>query len=64
MDKPKFVKSEHMLYLDNLRKSGVTNMFGASSYIQEHFPRITRLEAREILKYWMKTFEARHELEK
>lgn len=64
MDKPKFVRREHMLYLDKLRESGVTNMFGAASYIQTHFPRVTKLEARAILKYWMSTFTSRHKLEK
>ena len=39
-------------YLDRLRESGVTNMFGASPYVQEEFD-ITRKEARELLIKWM-----------
>jgi hypothetical protein len=41
--------------LDALRESGITNMFGAGSYLQEEFG-LTRAEARAILVYWMQTF--------
>jgi len=43
-------------YLDNLRDSGITNMWGASSYLA----RAMRLESREassVLGKWMKTFD-------
>ena len=33
--RPDIVKDEHLEYLDGLRKSSVTNMFGAGSYVQE-----------------------------
>ena len=40
-------------YLDHLRASGVTNMFGASPYLAEGL-KISLTHAREILKEWMK----------
>ena len=43
-------------FLDVLRESGVTNMFGARPYIMEHFPdEFTESEAGEILVDWMKS---------
>ena len=35
VERPKFVKDEHLEFLDELRESGVTNMFGASPYLQK-----------------------------
>ncbi len=48
-------------YLDRLRRSGVTNMFGAAPYLQEEFG-LDEKEARDILLKWMDTFK-RHEVE-
>ena len=47
-------------FLDELRKSGVTNMFGAVPFILERFPNIQRQEASQLLGKWMKTFGERH----
>ena len=55
MARPDFVEDEHLIFLDDLRDSGVTNMFGAVSHIQEEFF-IEEKEARKILCYWMDTF--------
>ena len=46
---------EYFAYLDDLRESGVTNMFGASPYLQEEFG-LDRYEARDILLQWMQSF--------
>ncbi len=43
-------------YLDGLRESGRTNMFGASPYLQEAFPELTEKEARKVLVSWMEGF--------
>ena len=48
------------IFLDVVRSSGVTNMYGASPYIEEHF-NVNRKEAREFLMVWMKTFSERRE---
>lgn len=53
--RPKFITDEHLAYLDDLRTSGQTNMFGAVPYIEAAFP-LTRAEAKELLTYWMQTF--------
>lgn len=55
MTKPDCVTEEHLEYLDNLRESGVTNMFGAYPYLVNEF-NIKRGHARQILLYWMKSF--------
>ena len=54
MDKEKIFE-----YLDNLRESGVTNMFGAGQYVAGAFGLRTN-EAQEVLLDWMVTFEDRH----
>lgn len=46
-------------YLDDLRESGVTNMFGAGPYLQRKFS-MDEKEARNWLKQWMETFSERH----
>jgi hypothetical protein len=40
------------LYLNRLRESGVTNMFGASPYLQDEFG-FDRKEAKTALVEWM-----------
>lgn len=57
--KPDFVTDEHLAYLDDLRESGVTNMYGAASYVEDEFG-IEPKPAKEILVYWMRTFSERH----
>lgn len=47
---------EHKEFLDELRESGVTNMFGAAPYLQEEFPELTKQEARAIVAEWMEKF--------
>ena len=47
--------SEEWIYLENLRRSGVTNMFGAGHYLEDEFG-ISKTEARKILIDWMKNY--------
>ena len=54
------VKEEYLDYLDALRESGDTNMFGARPYLMEAYPELTAAEASGILMSWMKTFGERH----
>ena len=54
MDKEKIFE-----YLDNLRESGVTNMFGAGQYVANAFG-LRPNEAQEVLLDWMVTFDERH----
>lgn len=45
---------KYFKYLDGLRESGETNMFGAVPYLQNEFG-LEKKEAREILSAWMKS---------
>jgi len=51
---------DYLTYLDVLRESGVTNMFGAVPYLLEEFSELSEENARKVLKNWMKTFSERH----
>lgn len=45
---------KYLVYLDSLRASGATNMFGACPFLMRAFPKLTRTEAEGILTYWMR----------
>ena len=47
-------------FLDILRESGVTNMYGAGAYIQQRFTNVTENDAQQFLVKWMETFSERH----
>ncbi len=49
------MKNDVYDYLNDLRESGETNMFGAVPYLQEEFG-LDQTEAREWLAIWMKNF--------
>lgn len=49
-------------YLDDLRESGVTNMFGAASYVEKKFRVDNHLASRYLLE-WMRTFSREKSLE-
>lgn len=58
MDSIQFSKTElatYFKYLDELRVSGVTNMYGAGSYLSEMHG-LTPKDASTVLKLWMQTF--------
>jgi len=46
-------------YLDELRDSGDTNMFGAGPYVADEFG-LSKAEARIVLRAWMETYGQRH----
>ena len=53
-------EQEVFTFLDDLRESGVTNMFGARPYVQEAFPDLGKSESGAYLSKWMSTFDERH----
>ena len=59
-EKPEMMTEEHLEFLDELRESGETNMFGATPYLTDDFPELSKWDARAILSYWMRTFSDRH----
>ena len=61
--RPEYCTDEMLLYLDDLRESGDTNMFGAAPYLDSAFPELAQdwkgshssEKARKVLAYWMGT---------
>lgn len=60
--KPEFLTEERLLaclmFLSNLRKNGVTNMFEIRLKLRHAFPNLTTAQAAEVVAYWMHTFAA------
>ena len=54
---------KYLVFLDELRQSGRTNMFGATPYLTRQFPELSIPAARRILGHWMDTFARRHHIE-
>lgn len=48
-------EQEVLEYLNLLRDSGATNMFGATTFIQDEF-NLDKKESRRLLSLWMKNF--------
>ena len=51
------LQPEYRQFLNQLRRSGVTNMYGASPYIAEAFD-LSSSEARKVLGLWMEVFDS------
>ena len=56
--RPEIVTDEQLEYLDGLRDSGATNMFGAGRYIMAAFD-LNSGDAKTVVLYWMESFEER-----
>lgn len=48
--------NRYWIFLEGLRRSGVTNMFGAVPYLMKAFDGLSEKEARAILIDWMKNY--------
>ena len=59
MERPEIVEDEHLEFLDELRESGVTNMFGADAYVINEFF-VDKKTAGTIVQYWMDSFSERN----
>lgn len=57
------LKNEIFLYLEDLLDSNITNMYGAVPYIVADFE-ISKYDARQVLKEWMKKGKIEIELMK
>lgn len=53
---------KYFRYLDQLRESGETNMWGAAEYLERTFSKLTcdHKRSREILFSWMRYVEKQH----
>lgn len=51
-------REEYSTFLDALRESGKTNMYGAIPYLKERYPKLRDNEtlARQVLCDWMNQF--------
>jgi hypothetical protein len=58
-ERPEGLTDEHLEYLDELRESGATNMFGARPWLAKAFG-LDSETAGKYLQFWMKTFGDRH----
>jgi len=52
MKRPEIVTDEMIEYLDGLRDSGATNMFGAGPWLQRRYG-VDKYQAEEIVLYYM-----------
>ena len=57
----KINNEEYFLYLDDLRDSGITNMFEAVPYLINEYPELSTDEAKQILLDWINSFSERYE---
>ena len=58
-ERPEICTDEMLQYLDDLRESGATNMFGAGSYVADEFD-LDKKDSSAVLLYWMSSFGERH----
>lgn len=49
--------NKYWIFLEELRRSGATNMFGAAPYLMANFGELSRAEARKILADWMHNYD-------
>ena len=56
---PDALKPEHLTFLDDLRESGATNMFGAIPYLTSFDSDLGQGDAIKVLQHWMDTFSER-----
>jgi hypothetical protein len=47
---------EYYKVLEGIRRTGVTNMFGAAPYLKEFCPELSKQESNEILCNWMHNY--------
>lgn len=50
---------DYFVFLDELRNSGITNMYGSAPYLAEEFF-LDKKTAQEVVARWMETFVERH----
>lgn len=48
--------NKYWLFLERLRRSGVTNMYGAVPYLMVAFDELTHEPAKQILADWMHNY--------
>ena len=54
------ISNEVYLYLEELRESGLTNMFGAVPYIEDSF-QVNKSLAKKLLDTWIENHDTRND---
>lgn len=49
-------KNKYWLFLEQLRRSGTTNMYGAVPHLMVAFDELSQDDAKQILLDWMKNY--------
>lgn len=55
-DQDQVLKQEIFDFLEDLKESGVINMWGAAPNIQEAFPQLSLKEAKQWLRKWISQY--------
>lgn len=55
-DQPEYAKQEHFDFLEELRRSGLVNMWGARTNLMKEFPSLSAGQALNVLTYWMENY--------
>jgi hypothetical protein len=55
-----YTEKHYFEYLDELRESGITNMYGARPYLMDEFG-LDLHTAASVLSAWMESFEEKEE---
>jgi|TARA_R110000824_G_scaffold124513_1_gene283083 hypothetical protein len=49
--------NEYFKFLDELRETGFTNMYGAGAFLEDEYPELNKQEAKAVLMDWMDSFD-------
>mgnify|MGYP005817548545 CR=1 FL=1 len=61
-NEPEGIEDKHLEFLDDLRGSGSTNMYGAGPFLTAKFPELTEKAALAYVVYWMETYGIRQDI--
>jgi hypothetical protein len=56
-DRDLYEGNEYFKFLDDLRETGLTNMFGAGAFLEDEYPELNKQEAKAVLMDWMDSFD-------
>ncbi len=56
LEKPSFIKKEHLILLNALEESAALNMFISVPYLLENDPELSADQAQQVLIYWLKSY--------
>lgn len=63
MNRPEYLKDDHILFLDELMASGQMTSFKVSQILMHRFPLLSYEEVNNIVAYWIYTYNDRHIVE-